>query len=83
MPESQAKMRAVPIEKIEVSLDEAQNHFACNLLSSGETVVMGAGTLKFQSAIEAHGLKVLPVKLTELAKGGGYVRCTTLTLDNA
>lgn len=82
LPESQERMRAVPIEKIEVSLEEAMQAFACNLVSSGETVVMGAQAPELQAAIEAHGLNVITVELTELAKGGGYIRCTTLTLDN-
>lgn len=81
-PESQERMRAVPIEKIEVSLDEAKQAFACNLVSSGETVVMGARAPKLRAAIEAHGLNVTTIALEELAKGGGYIRCTTLTLDN-
>ncbi len=80
--ESQYCMRAVPIEKIEVSLDEAMQAFACNLVSSGETVIMGARAPKLKAAIEAHGLNVTTVTLDELAKGGGYIRCTTLTLDN-
>lgn len=79
--ESQAKMRAVPIEKLEVSLEEATD-FGCNLVSSGETVIMGNKTPQLQAAIEAHGLNVLTVGLKELAKGGGGIRCTTLTLDN-
>ena len=80
--ESQERMRAVPIEKIEVSLDEAMQAFACNLVSSGETVIMGAHAPQLKADIEAHGLKVTTVELKELAKGGGYIRCTSLTLDN-
>jgi N-dimethylarginine dimethylaminohydrolase len=80
-PESQEKMEALAIKKIKVSLDEALN-FGCNLISSGETVVMGTHVPKLTAAIESHGLRVLPVELNELAKGGGYIRCTTLTLDN-
>lgn len=81
-PESQSKIRALNIDKIEVSLDEAKNHFACNLISSGETVIMSAEAPGLKAAIEAHGLKVITPKIRELAKGGGYIRCTTLTLDN-
>lgn len=81
-PESQERMREVPIEKIEVSLEEAMQAFACNLVSSGETVIMGAHAPKLQADIEAHGLSVITIALEELAKGGGYIRCTTLTLDN-
>jgi N-dimethylarginine dimethylaminohydrolase len=82
MPESQERMRALGIAKIEVSLEEAKSHFACNLVSSGEVVVIGTGAPNLKAAIELHGLEVLPVNLKELAKGGGFIRCTTLTLDN-
>lgn len=80
--ESQAKLRALPLDKIEVSLDEAERHFACNLLSTGETVIMSASAPQLQAAIEAHGLKTITPDVSELGKGGGYIRCTTLTLDN-
>lgn len=82
MPESQERMRALPIDKIEVSLSEAMKSLACNLVSTGETVIMGAHAPKLKADIEAHGLKVTTVELNELAKGGGYIRCTSLTLDN-
>lgn len=81
-PESQEKLRALPIPKIEVSLDEAMNGFACNLLSTGETVVMSAHAPEFQKALQAEGLKTVTPHITELSKGGGFIRCTTLTLDN-
>lgn len=81
-PDSQAKLRGLDIEKIEVSLDEAQNHFACNLLSGGGSVVMSTEAPQLQAAIEARGLTTIKPAITELAKGGGYIRCTTLTLDN-
>jgi N-dimethylarginine dimethylaminohydrolase len=83
-PESQEKLRALDkVEKIEVSLSEAQTGFACNLVSTGQTVVMSARAPQLQKAIEASGLKTITPTITELAKGGGYIRCTTLTLDNA
>lgn len=82
LPESQAKIRALSnLEKIEVSFDEAKA-FACNLVSTGETVIMSARAPKLKAAIEAHGLKTITPEITELAKGGGYIRCTSLTLDN-
>jgi N-dimethylarginine dimethylaminohydrolase len=81
-PESQEKVRSLPIEKIEVSLKEAKDHFACNLVSTGYTVIMSAGARELKAAIEARGLAVLTPRIKELAKGGGYIRCTTLTLDN-
>jgi N-dimethylarginine dimethylaminohydrolase len=82
-PESQAKIRGLPMEKIEVSLDEATEGFACNLLSTGDTVVMSPQAPELRAAIEAHGLKTITPDVRELGKGGGFIRCTTLTLDNA
>lgn len=82
-PESQEKIRSLTqIDKIEVSLEEATKGFACNLVSTGETVVMSAHAAQLKAAIEAKGLTTITPEITELAKGGGYIRCTTLTLDN-
>lgn len=82
MPESQEKLHALPIDKIEVSLEEAMQGFACNLVSTGETVIMSAHAPLFQAQLEAKGLHTITPEIHELAKGGGYIRCTTLTLDN-
>ncbi len=80
--ESQARIRALDdLDKIEVSYDEAVKGFACNLVSTGETVVMSANAPQLQKAIEAKGLKTITVAAPELAKGGGFIRCSTLTLD--
>ena len=79
---SRAKIRSLPIEKIEVSLKEAQKAFACNLVSTGEAVVMSAYAPKLKKQLENRGLKVITPEVRELGKGGGYIRCTTLTLDN-
>lgn len=81
-PESQTKIKDLDINKIEVTLDEAMQGFACNLVSTGETVVMSAKAPLLSAQIQAHGLNVITPKIRELAKGGGYIRCTTLTLDN-
>lgn len=80
--ESRAKIRTLPMAKIEVSLTEATQGFACNLVSTGDTVIMSARAPELQAAIEARGLRTITPDITELAKGGGYIRCTTLTLDN-
>lgn len=81
--ESQTIMRSITdIDKIEVALEEAKNAFACNMVSTGETVVMSANAPQLRAAVEANGLKTFTPDITELAKGGGYIRCTTLTLDN-
>jgi N-dimethylarginine dimethylaminohydrolase len=78
---SQAKLRALKLDKIEVSLTEAMEGFACNLVSTGQTVVMSARAPRLQAAIEDHGLRTIRPFITELAKGGGYIRCVSLTLD--
>lgn len=69
------------IDKIEVSLSDAKEAFACNLVSTGETVIMSAHAPVFSQALRDHGLTVLSPEIKELAKGGGYIRCITLTLD--
>jgi N-dimethylarginine dimethylaminohydrolase len=81
VPESQTKIRALPMDKIEVSFEEATKGFACNLVSTGETVIMSAFAQELKKNIEAKGLKTITPEITELAKGGGYIRCTTLTLS--
>lgn len=82
LPASQDKLRALPIDKIEVSLEEAVQAFACNLVSTGGTVIMSAQAPLFKAAVEAHGLKTITPHIAELAKGGGYIRCISLALDN-
>lgn len=79
--ESRLKINALELEKIEVSLDEAENGFACNLVSTGETVVMSAHAPLLQHELELRGLRVLTTEIKELAKGGGYIRCVSLTID--
>ncbi len=68
------------VDKIEISLDEAQHAFAGNLVSTGETVIMSAHAPELKSALESHGLNVMTPEISELAKGGGYIRCTSLSL---
>lgn len=82
LPESQAVLRSLDIvDKIEVGLDEARNAFACNLLSTGSAVIMSAHAPQLRRDIEAKGLQAIGIDLPELSKGGGFIRCTTLTLD--
>ncbi len=81
-PESQQVLQDFDgVDKIEVSEHEAMTALACNLVSTGETVIMNDGAPEFTAAIEAHGLKTIRLSNPELAKGGGSVRCTTLTLE--
>lgn len=81
VPHSQAKIRALTdLDKIEVSLNEAVSGFACNLVSTGSSVVMSDHAPKFKAALQARGLTIYSPQVTELLKGGGFIRCTTLTL---
>lgn len=70
------------VDKIKVSIEEAQQAFACNLVSTGETVIMSAHAPQFTQALKDRGLTVLSPDIKELVKGGGYIRCTSLTLSN-
>jgi N-dimethylarginine dimethylaminohydrolase len=70
------------VDKIEVSHHEALTAYALNLVSTGQTVIMNSGAPKFQADLQTHGLKTVALDLPELKKGGGSIRCSTLTLDN-
>lgn len=75
------RLRGLGIDLIEVSVDEAAR-FALNLISDGTTVTMPRGVPRLAGALRDRGLRVIELDTTELAKGGGGVRCTALTLDN-
>ncbi len=81
VPRSQEIIRNLPLDKIEVSYDEAVKGFACNLVSTGETVIMSDHAPNLKTALESKGLKIISPAVTELLKGGGYIRCVSLTLD--
>lgn len=83
VPTSRKLLASLPVQKIIVSRHEATKGFACNLISTGETVIMSAHAPQLKAAIETQGLKTITPEVTELGKGGGYIRCTSLTLDNA
>ena len=70
------------VDKIEVSIEEAEYAFATNLVSTGQTVVMSGRAPKLAADLRAHGLTVLSPNpdIVELAKGGGFIRCTSLTI---
>jgi N-dimethylarginine dimethylaminohydrolase len=81
-PESQvflAKFDAA--EKIEISLEEATVGFAGNLVSTGETVIMSDKAPKLAAALKKRGLKIMTPHIKELVKGGGYIRCTSLSFN--
>lgn len=71
------------VDKIEVSLEEAKSAFATNLVSTGKVVIMGGQAPQLADKLARHGLTVWSPDsdITELAKGGGFIRCITLTID--
>jgi len=82
VPESQAKIRRLDMHKIEVSYEEATKGFACNLVSTGQTVIMSGRAPLLKRSIEDRGLKTITPPVNELVKGGGYIRCVSLTLGD-
>lgn len=81
LEESKQKIENLPIDKIRVSLEEAEKGFACNLVSTGETVIMSAKAPNLKNELESRGIKVLTADISELAKGGGYIRCISLSIE--
>lgn len=72
------------VEKIIVSEREAREAFACNLVSTGTTVIMSGDAPLLRHELERHGLTVLcPPHITELVKGGGFIRCISLAINKA
>lgn len=81
VPESRALLEVFDgVDKIIVSEDEARQAFACNLVSTGQAVIMSAHAPQLRTQLEARGLAIFTPEVRELAKGGGYIRCTTLSL---
>lgn len=80
--ESNKKLEAIQdLDKIIVDYDECTKGFACNLVSTGKHVIMSANAPKLKSALEARGLICITPEITELLKGGGYIRCISLWLS--
>ena len=78
---SRRRLHSLGLDLIEVSVEEAAR-FALNLISDGTTVTMTSGAPRLAAELRERGLRVVELATTELAKGGGGVRCTALTLDN-
>ena len=80
--ESNKKLEAIQdLDKIIVDYDECTKGFACNLVSTGKHVIMSANAPKLKSALAARGLICITPEITELLKGGGYIRCISLWLS--
>lgn len=69
------------VDKIIVSEEEARQAFACNLVSTGDTVIMSDQAPKLSAELEKRGFDIIPPAIHELVKGGGFIRCTSLSLD--
>ena len=80
--ESQQIIDAIEdIDKIVVDYDECTKGFANNLVSTGKYVIMSNHAPKLQAELEKRGLICLTPDVTELKKGGGYIRCVSLWLS--
>lgn len=78
-PESRDLLAGLDVvDTIEISEQEARESFACNLVSTGSTVVMSDSAPRLRADVESAGLSVITPHVDELAKGGGYIRCTSL-----
>ncbi len=69
------------IEAITIDYEEAVNAFAANLVSTGETIIMGSHAPRFSKKLTDLGFKIISPEISELLKGGGYIRCTSLAID--
>jgi N-dimethylarginine dimethylaminohydrolase len=78
---SQRTIRSLGLDLIEVEPLEAEQ-FALNLVSDGCAVTMTRGAPRLAATLRARGFQVVELSTTQLRKGGGGIRCTSLTLDN-
>ncbi len=80
--QSRAQIEALDdLNKIIVDFNECTTGFACNLVSTGKHVIMSNKAPKLQAELESRGLICLTPDVTELKKGGGYIRCVSLWLN--
>lgn len=81
--ESQTTLSQLPTEVFETILideKEAMEGFAANLISTGESIVMSNNAPLLAAELKRRGFTVYTPDVTELAKGGGYIRCTSLSI---
>ena len=76
--QSNQKLQSLNLDTILVDYEECTKGFANNLVSTGKYVIMSNKAPKLQSALEKRGLICLTPEVTELKKGGGYIRCVSL-----
>ncbi len=69
-----------PEERIAVEEPDALR-FACNAVSTGNTILLNEISPSLCSRIEARGLKVKQVQLSEFLKAGGAAKCLCLRVS--
>ncbi len=69
------------LDKILVDFNECTEGFACNMVSTGKCAIMSNKAPKLQAELEARGITCFTPDVTELKKGGGYIRCVSLWLS--
>ena len=75
-------IRSLGLDLIEVAPAEARR-FALNLVSDGHAVTLTTGAPRLAAELRRRGLDVRELDTEQLRKGGGGIRCTSLTLDNS
>ncbi len=61
--------------------DEESEHFACNAVVLGKTVVTNTGCPALHGELRARGFEPVECPLSEFVKAGGSAKCLTLRLD--
>ncbi len=79
--DSRAVIEAYYPEERRIRVSEADAvQFACNAVSVGETILLNRITTPLRKTLEAHGLEVIEVQLSEFMKAGGAAKCLVLRL---
>jgi N-dimethylarginine dimethylaminohydrolase len=77
---SRRRLRGLGLDLIEIDPAEAER-FALNLVSDGQTATMTDQAPRLAAQLRQRGLQVVELSTRELAKGGGGVRCTALSMN--
>jgi dimethylargininase len=71
-----------PFAGLELLDVDPEEPFAANALAVGGTVVMPAACERTRRRVEARGLEVRPVDVSEIAKAEGGVTCCSIVLES-
>jgi len=80
-PDSQRQVMAMFPNHLVASEHDA-NEFGVNLVSDGSHVLVAAQATRLIGQLEAHGLAVHPVDVSEFKRSGGGIKCITLALHD-